>query len=111
MNKTTSNLLAAFAALACLSASAADTGKAAPDATLSRGEAKDLKNQSEGQYKARKQVAEANQTLNETDCKTSLSGSAKRACDKSAKATAKSEKADAKTVHEAEEQAIKGAKK
>ena len=49
--------------------------------------------------------------LDKADCKTALEGSAKRACDKSAKAGAKGTKADAKMVHEVEEKAIKDAKK
>lgn len=104
-SKTISAMLAAFAASLCLSASAAD------DPGLTRSEAKDLKTQSEAQYKARKKVAEANEDLNKADCKTALDGSAKRACDKSAKAAARSHKANAKTVHEFEEQAIKDGKK
>ena len=60
---------------------------------------------------AREKSAEAKEELDKADCKTSMSGSAERACQKSAKAAAKSTKADAKTVHEAEEQAIKDAKK
>ncbi len=98
--------------LLCLSARAADDAKAATDAAgISKTEAKDLKTQSEAQYKARKHVAEANETLGKADCKTALEGSAKRACEKGAKAAAKSDKADAKTLHEVQEQAIKDAKK
>lgn len=102
-------------ALAALSVGAgavtdADTGKAAADAGISRRDAKDLKTHSEAEYKARKKVAEANETLDKADCKTALDGSAKRACDKAAKAAAKSNKADAKLVHESQEKAIKEAK-
>jgi hypothetical protein len=110
MNTNISAALAAVAAAFCLSAQAADTDKT-DAATLSRSEAKDLKTQSEGQYKARKKVAEANEALNKADCKTALEGSAKRACEKSAKAAAKSQKAGAKAVHEPEEDAIKEMKK
>jgi len=103
--KTASTLFAALAAALSLTlAHAADTG-------ISKQEAKDLKTQSEAQYKARGKVAEAKEDLDKADCKTSLSGSAEHACKKSAKAAAKSRKADAKTQHEAEEQAIKDAKK
>ena len=109
MNKTISATLAAVAAAFCLSAHAADADKT--DTTLPSSEAKDLKAQSEGQYKARKKVAEANEALNKADCKTALEGSAKRACEKSAKQAAKSQKAGAKTVHEAEEDAITDLKK
>lgn len=110
MNKTISATLAAVAAAFCLSAQAADADKTT-NPTLSNSEAKDLKVQSEGQYKARKKVAEANEELNKADCKTALEGSAKRACEKSAKQAAKSQKAGAKTVHEAEEATIKDMKK
>ena len=111
MNKTISTVIAASAAWLCLSAQAADTEKTAPEAGLTRPEAKDLKNQSEAQYKARKKVAEAQEDLNRADCKTALDGAAQRACAKTAKADAKTKKAAAKTVHEAEESAIKDAKK
>ena len=103
MNKTISTTLLAFAASLCLSAHAAD-------ATISGGEAKDMKTQSEGQYKARKKVVEANEELNKADCKTALEGSAKRACEKSAKQAAKSDKAAAKMLHESEEKVIKESK-
>ena len=56
-------------------------------------------------------LAEANEDLNKADCKNSLDGAAKRACEKSAKMQAKSEKADAKTVHEQEKKAISNAAK
>lgn len=99
---------AAIAAFSFLPAHAADT--AATDASkLSRSEAKVLKAQSEGEYKARKNVAEANQDLAQADC-AALKGSAKRACNNEAKATAKAEKAAAKTNHELQEQQIKAAK-
>jgi hypothetical protein len=110
MNTTLSTLLAAVAATVCLSAQAADDNAASANAAT-RAEAKDLKTQSEAQLKARKKVAEANEELNKADCKNALDGSARRACEKSAKAGAKSEKADAQAVHEQEEQAIKGATK
>ena len=107
MNRTLTTLLAATAAAFCIGAHAADTTAPA----ITKDEAKDLKTQSEAQYAARKKVAEAGETLNKADCKTALDGSAKRACEKSAKAQAKSQKADAKTLHEAEESAIKDGKK
>ena len=111
MHKTITTILATAVTSFCLAAHAADADKTNPGATLSQSEAKDLKTQSESQYKARKKVAEANEELNKGDCKTALEGSAKRACERSAKAAAKSHKADAKTVHEAEEAAIKDGKK
>jgi len=109
MNKNIAAALGALAAAFCLSAHAADDATAAGG--ISRTEAKDLKTQSEAQYKARKKVAEAQEDLNRADCKTALDGAAKRACEKTAKADAKTKKAAAKTVHEAEESAIKDAKK
>lgn len=99
-------LLAAFA----LPAYAADDAKA-PDAGLTRTEAKDLKTQSEAEFKAQKKVVDANAELAEADCKTSLDGSAKRACKKAVKHHAKAAKAEAKMVHESEEKAIRDAKK
>jgi hypothetical protein len=103
--KTIAPLLSAVAAALSLTlAHAADPG-------LSSSEAKDLKNQSEAQYKARQKQAEAREDLDKADCKSSLTGAAERACNKSAKMAAKKDKADAKTVHEAEEQTIKDGKK
>lgn len=103
--KTVATLLSAIAATLSLTlAHAADPG-------VSNSEAKDLKNQSEAQYKARQKQAEAKEDLDKADCKSSLSGSAERACQNSAKMAAKKNKADAKTVHESEEQAIKDSKK
>lgn len=99
-------LIAAAATAFSLAAGAAD-----PAATLTKDEAKVLKAQSDGQYKARKNVAEANEDLNRADCKSALEGSAKRACEKSAKHAAKSDKAAAKAVHEIEEKKIDAAKK
>ena len=104
-HKTLSAVVAAVAACFCLTAHAAD------GATITKDQAKDLKTQSDGQYKARKNVAEANEDLNRANCKTALDGAAQRACEKSAKATEKSQKADAKTVHKMEKQAIDDAKK
>ena len=88
-HKLVSTTFAAIATSLCLSAGAADTDKPA-DTGLARSEAKDLKIQSEADYKARKKVAEANEVLNQADCKTALEGSAKRACEKSARMAAKS---------------------
>lgn len=104
MKKTASALILSAASAFCFAALAADPSS---DAALNKSEAKDLKTQSEAQYKARKNVAEANEDLNKGNCKTALEGSAKRACLKSAKASAKNDKAVAKTLHEVEEQKIK----
>lgn len=110
------NPLAALVAAAALAtfnsaALAADPAAPASGAAISKSDAKGMKTQSEAQYKARKNVAEANEDLNRGDCKTALEGSAKRACEKSAKAAAKSDKAAAKAVHEIEEKKIKDAAK
>ena len=111
MNKTVSTLLAAAVAALCLQANAADDKAAAAGTGVTKDQGKDLKTQSEADYKARKKIVEANEVLDKADCKTALDGAAKRACDKSAKAGAKGAKADAKMVHEIEEKAIKDAKK
>ena len=112
MKSTVSVLIAAAATAFVMSASAADTAaKTATDPGLTRDETKSLKAQSEGQYNARKNIAEANEDLNRADCKAELEGSAKRACEKAAKHAAKSDKAAAKTIHEMEEKKINDAKK
>lgn len=104
LKRTISTLVVTVASAFCFAAVAAEP---ASEATLNKSEAKDLKTQSEAQYKARKNVAEAAEDLNKGDCKTALEGSAKRACLKSARASAKSDKAAAKTLHEVEEKKIK----
>lgn len=112
MNKTFSASLSAclIALAAGTSATAFAADDAASAAMLTKPEAKSLKATSEGDYKARKNIAEAQENLDKADCKANLDGSVKRACNKSAKAAAKSTKADANLVHEAEEKAIKNAK-
>lgn len=117
MNKTFAVLLtAAFTTLSAASYAADapvtnDPATATPQTGIDKGTAKSLKSQSDAQYKERGKVAEANEELNKGDCKASLDGSTKRACEKSAKAEAKSNKADAKVIHEAEKKAISDAKK
>ena len=69
MNTNRFTLLIAAAATAF-----AMTAGAAEPATITKDEAKSLKAQSEGQYKARKNVAEANEDLNRADCKSALEG-------------------------------------
>ena len=102
---------AAAAFTLCFGAQAADKAASAADTGITRAEAKDLKTESKGEYKARKHVAEANEELNKADCETSLDGKAERACKKDAKAAAKSDKAHAKAIHPAEEQQIDAAQK
>lgn len=103
----TAAVAAAFLALGAQAADVANDPAAAASASLTRDEAKDLQTQSEAQYKARKKVAEANEALGKADCKTELDGAARRACEKSAKASAKVDKADAKTIRKMEDKAIK----
>jgi hypothetical protein len=124
MNKTLATLLAATAA-SCLSlgvqAQTTDAGAATTTTTtvttdtvetkvippapgLTHSESKDLKTQSNAQYSARKNIAEANHNLNKADCKVSSDGAVARACKGDARAQEKKEKADAKLIH-AEEKA------
>jgi hypothetical protein len=93
-----------------ISAQAADT-PATSDAKITRSEAKDLKTQSDAQYKSNKKIVEAGEEQNKADCKTSLDGGAERSCVKSAKAAAKSDKYGAKAVHQMQDKAIDDAKK
>ena len=102
-------IAAALVACAYLPVHAADAASAAAPG-VTRTEAKEMKAQSEGAYKARSKVAEANEALGKADCE-AMTGSARRACKKEAKAVAKAQKARAKTIHEAEEQQIKASKK
>lgn len=74
---------------------------------LTKHDAKDLKTESKAQYEARKDVADANHELNKADCEVMADGSTERACKKEARAIRKQEKAEAKTVHEAEKDVIK----
>jgi hypothetical protein len=80
-----------------------------PPATvpLTKGEQKDLKNQSEADYKARKKIADANLDENKAACENAAYGSLERACKKDAKVEAKKDKADAKVIHESEKVDIK----
>jgi hypothetical protein len=111
MTKTkTLALLLATAASFSLPVFAADTAAKA-GAAVTKDEAKSMKAHSEAEFKAQKNVAEANEDLAKGDCKAGLDGSAKRACDKAAKAAAKSDKAAAKATHEVQEKAIDAAKK
>jgi hypothetical protein len=127
MNKTLAILLSTTAAASCLGlgahAQTTDAGAGATTTTtttvttdtvetkvippppgLTQSENKDLKTQSKAQYKARKNIAEANHDLNKADCKVSSDGAVQRACKGDARAQEKKEKADAKLIH-AEEKA------
>jgi hypothetical protein len=105
MKHTLASIIAITAACYGLAAQAADSAASAP--ALTKQEAKDAKTQSDAAYKARKNVAEANHDLNKGDCKVAADGSTERACKKEARAIEKQEKAEAKTIHEAEKDAIK----
>jgi hypothetical protein len=77
--------------------------KLVPAPTISHSEAKDLKTQSSGDYKARKNIAEANHDLNKADCKVNSDGAVERACKADARAQEKKEKADANLIHKSED--------
>jgi hypothetical protein len=74
---------------------------------LTHPQAKDLRVQSTADYKARKNIAEANHDLNKGDCKVNADGAVERACKADARAQEKKEKADAKLIHEQEKADIK----
>jgi hypothetical protein len=80
--------------------------KLVPAPGLTHSEAKDAKIQSTADYKARKNIAEANHDLNKSDCKTTSDGAVKRACEADARAQEKKDKADAKLIHKQEAQDI-----
>lgn len=117
MNKITTALLSAFAACAVVSAHAGDQPTPNPanttattessGGTLTKAEARDLKVQSKGEYKARKKVADANKDLNKANCEVGADGMLEHACKKDARLTAKQEKAEAQVIHEAEKADIK----
>ncbi len=73
--------------------------KTVPAPTVSRDEAKDLKARSDAEYKARKNLAEANHDLNKGDCKATTDGAVERACKGDARAIERKDKADAKLIH------------
>ena len=76
--------------------------KLVPAPTISHSQAKDLKTESKGDYKARKNIAEANHDLNKADCKVNSDGAVERACKADARAQEKKEKADANLIHKSE---------
>ncbi len=80
--------------------------KMVPTPGITKSEAKDLKTESKGDYKARKNIAEANHDLNKADCKVNSEGAVERACKADARAQEKKEKADAKLIHKTETQDI-----
>jgi len=80
--------------------------KMVPAPGISHAEAKDLKIESKGDYKARKNIAEANHDLNKADCKATTDGAVKRACESDARAQERKDKADANLIHKQETQDI-----
>jgi len=80
--------------------------KLVPAPGLTHSEAKDAKIQSEAEYKARKNIAEANHDLNKADCKVDASGAVERACKSDARMQEKKDKADANLIHKQEVQDI-----
>ena len=80
--------------------------KMVPAPGISKSQAKDMKIESKADYKARKNIAEANHDLNKADCKVSSDGSVERACKADARAQEKKDKADANLIHKQETQDI-----
>jgi hypothetical protein len=80
--------------------------KMVPAPGITKSQAKDLKTESKADYKARKNIAEANHDLNKGDCKVNTDGAVERACKADARAQEKKEKADAKLIHKPEQQDI-----
>jgi hypothetical protein len=77
-----------------------------PAPTVTKSQAKDLKIESKADYKARKNIAEANHDLNKADCKVNADGAVERACKADARAQESKDKADAKLIHKQETQDI-----
>ena len=80
--------------------------KMVPAPGITRSQAKDLKTRSKADYKARKNIAEANHDLNKGDCKANTDGAVERACKADARAQEKKEKAEADLIHKQETQDI-----
>jgi hypothetical protein len=106
MNANLKTILVTTAALFSLSAMAADPVDAPPP--LTKHEAKDLKTESKADYKARKNITEAQKELDVADCKTSgLESKDERDCKKMAKDSAKDSKHTAKEIYKQEKADIK----
>jgi hypothetical protein len=102
MNTSLKAILVTTATAFSLAAYAADTTVAPSH------EAKDLKTESKADYKARKNITEAQKELDLADCKTSgLESKDERDCKKSAKDAAKDAKHHAKEIHKQEKADIK----
>jgi hypothetical protein len=114
-------LVALIAATLGCGLASAQTTPTTPNATTEQAtspapaglsqEAKDDKVRAKAEYKARKQVAGANKTLNKADCEVKADGMLEHACKNEARAAAKLEKAEAKTTYEIEKKQIKQADK
>ena len=87
---------------------AAKTAKSASPTTGKNGNNEDyaVVELAKAEYKARKNIAEANHDLNKADCKVNADGAVERACKSDARAQEKKEKADAKLIHKEETQDI-----
>ena len=83
-----------------------ETKMVPPAPGLTKGEAKDAKIQAKADYKARKNIAEANHDLNKADCKVNADGAVERACKHDARMQEKKDKADANLIHKQEVQDI-----
>lgn len=77
-----------------------------PAPTVSHSQAKDLKTESKAEYKARKNIAEADHDLNKANCKINSDGAVERACKADARAQESKDKADANLIHKSEVQDI-----
>jgi hypothetical protein len=80
--------------------------KMVPAPGITKSQAKDMKIESTADYKARKNIAEANHDLNKADCKVGSDGAVERACKSDARAQEKKDKADANLIHKQETQDI-----
>lgn len=111
MNASFKAILVTTAAAFSLAAYAADTAvEATPP--LTKQEAKDLKTDSKADYKARKNITEAQKELDLADCKTSgLDSKTERDCKKAAKESAKSSKHEAKEIYKQEKEDINAQKR
>jgi len=83
-----------------------ETRMVPPAPGLTRSQAHDARVQSTADYKARKDIAEANHDLAKADCKINSEGAVERACKADARAAERKEKADAKLIHKQEVQDI-----
>ena len=107
MNASLKAILVTTAACLSLGAYAADETITSPTPPLTKQEARDLKTQSNAEYKARKDITEAQKELEVADCKTALDGKDERDCKHNAKEAAKESKRTAKDIYKQEKADIK----